>query len=118
MTTSFNRTARSSWLVAGAAATIAMFACDAQADTSQITVHFDKSTDVRQLYSKLQSAAAAVCREHEGRELRNVSETRACYNEALGNAVSRIDNAPLTSLHRASGDIRLAEHDMNRQHRS
>jgi UrcA family protein len=112
-------TVRTSWLVAGAAA-IAIFAGGVQAGTPapQITVRYAASTDTNLLYSRLQTASARVCRLHEGRELRNLAETHACYNEALGNAVAKIGNASLTSLHQAKTDMHLAQRDMNRQRRS
>jgi len=128
MINSLKQTARYSSLIAAAA--MAIFAAGAQAGTNtaqnmarateapRITVHYESSTDTQQLYSQLQSAAAAVCRQHEGRELRHLSETRACYEQALGNAVAKVDNAALTSLHYSVTDMRLAEHDTNRQYRS
>jgi UrcA family protein len=116
MDISLNKAARSTSLIAVAA--IAIFAGIAQASPSapQITVRYENSTDTQQLYSRLQSAAAAVCRQHEGRELRNLSETRACYNDALGNAVAKVGNGALTSLHHANSDMRLAQRETNRQH--
>lgn len=113
MTLSLHKTAS---LVTVAA--IAIFAGAAQASTPapQITVRYENSTDTQQLYSRLQSAAAAVCRQHEGRELRNLSDTRACYNEALGNAVAKVGNSALTSLHHSNTDMRLAQRETNRQH--
>jgi len=119
MTISMHKAVRTSWLVTGAAA-IAAFAGSALAgtDAPQLTVRYDKSTEAAQLYSRLQSASAAVCRQHEGRELRNLADTRACYTEALSKAVAKVGNATLTSLHHANTDMRLAKHDMNRQRRS
>jgi len=119
MIDSIRKTVRTSWLVTGAAA-IAIFAGGVQAGTPapQITVRYAAATDTNLLYSRLQTASAAVCRQHEGKELRNLAETRACYNEALGNAVAKIGDASLTSLHHATIEMHLAQHEMDRQHRS
>ena len=115
MATAINKT---SWILAGAA--IAIFAGSAQASTDapEITVHYAKPADASQLYSRLQVASAAVCRQHEGKELRQVAAARACYNEALNNAVDKVGDSELSALHRASVDMRVAQRDGTRKLRS
>jgi UrcA family protein len=116
MIDSSSRTARSSSLLAGAVA-IAIFAGGAQArsDVPQVTVRYKDSADTSQLYSQLQSASAVVCRQHQGKELRKMAETRACYNQALNNAVAKIGNVALSSLHHDNTEMRLAQRGTNRQ---
>jgi hypothetical protein len=81
-------------------------------------VHYTKTTDASHLYRRLRVASASVCRQHEGKELRQVAAARACYNEALDNAVAKVGNSELSALHQASSDMRVAQRDATRRLRS
>ena len=101
-------------------AAIAIFGGSARASTDapEITVRYTKATDASHLYARLQVASASVCRQHEGKELRQVAAARACYNEALDNAVAKVGNSTLTALHQANVDMRVAMRDATRKLRS
>ena len=59
----------------------------------------EKSAGAAVLYSRLQSAAKAVCPEYHSRDLSRLHFGRACYNTAVAQAVARIDHQSLTALH-------------------
>lgn len=116
MTIAIKSSPRHSWIIAGAAA-IAIFAGGAQASNvePQITVRITKDSDASQVYARLQTASASVCRQHDGKELRHFTATRACYNEALNDAVEKMGDSELTTLHHANVAMRVAQRDMNRR---
>lgn len=103
---------RYSWTIAGAAA-LAIFAGSAQAASSvpHATVRYAKRIDTTRLYARLQAASESVCRQHEGKELRNVIETRACYDQALSSAVAKVGDSALSTLHQAKREVRVAGGD-------
>ena len=54
---------------------------------------------VRDVYSRLQSAARQVCPDLDARDLARASQARACYREALSDAVSQISQPALSLVH-------------------
>lgn len=58
---------------------------------------------VRAIYAKLRVAAAHVCGEYDGRDLRAARESRRCFLETLNGAVASADNARLAALHQSGG---------------
>lgn len=53
------------------------------------------------LYDRLQAAARDVCREHRGRDLTSMKSYRACYADALQDAVNTVNGQTLTAIHKA-----------------
>jgi UrcA family protein len=120
MTDSSNKISpRNSWIVTGAVA-LAIFAGSAQAASPvpQATVRYAKRADTTHLYARLQAASQSVCRQHEGKELRHVTETRACYDRALNDAVAKVGDSALSALHHAKQDVRMAQNDSMARQRS
>jgi UrcA family protein len=117
-------THRGRWFATGAAA-LAMFTAAAQAEQAipQVTVKYadlnlSQQADTGELYSRLQAAAARVCSLRGTRELSQFMQRRACYNEALSDAVAKVDNSALTALHDARGNVRVAQRATVNQRRS
>lgn len=52
------------------------------------------------LYQRLRAAARSVCRTADGRNLNAAVESRKCFQQALDEAVSTVNSAPLTEIHR------------------
>jgi UrcA family protein len=72
--------------------------------TESVVVRFanldiESSAGAAVLYSRLQSAAKAVCPEYHSRDLSRLHFGRACYNTAVSEAVAKIDHQSLTALH-------------------
>ena len=70
-----------------------------------VAVHYadlDLTTDagVRVLYRRLQFASQRVCRSLESRELARAIRYRACYDQALTEAVAKVDVEMLSALHK------------------
>jgi UrcA family protein len=57
---------------------------------------------VETLYERLRAAAQEVCGRREARAVFYVAAARACYDEALATAVSRVESEPLNALHRVA----------------
>jgi len=51
------------------------------------------------LYQRLQAAARQVCGSYDGRNLNAADAWKACYNQALDEAVNDVGNARLSELH-------------------
>jgi UrcA family protein len=105
--------------VAGAAA-LTFFATTSFADTSdasafpQVVVNYDhldlaKSEDTKELYSRLQAASRRVCRPDSIKDIQQVARSRACYAQALSDAVANVDRASLTALHQTEQGTRIAQ---------
>ncbi|MET0498066.1 MAG: UrcA family protein [Steroidobacteraceae bacterium] len=111
-----NTAARTSWMVAGAAA-IAIFAGSAHAasEVAKVTVRYNEQTDTAELYAQLKRAAARVCRQYEGKALSKIADARACHAEVLDRAVANVGDSALSSLHRANADVRVVQRDAIRQ---
>jgi UrcA family protein len=110
---------RASERVSSAAAALALtfltlLAVDARADEPKgnppsITVRFSDlaladTVNAATVYRKLRNAASKVC--GLGRAAKSLHEHIAqqeCYEEALANAVRKVDRPTLTALHAASG---------------
>ena len=62
----------------------------------------DLTTDagVQALYRRLQVAAKRVCRSFEGREIGKGTKRRACYDQALSDAVTKVNLEMLSALHK------------------
>ena len=54
---------------------------------------------VRDVYARLKSAARQVCPDIDARDLGRAAKARACYQEALSDAVSRISQPALNLVH-------------------
>ena len=63
----------------------------------------DLATDTRVavLYGRLQAAARDVCSSHRGRDVKSMKMYRACYSNALEDAVNTVNAQTLTALHNA-----------------
>jgi UrcA family protein len=73
-------------------------------DTPTVTVDYtqydlNSAKDVDKLYARLRSASRRVCAPVEGNEYKRGPVWRACFNEALGRAVSQINHEAVTALH-------------------
>ena len=55
---------------------------------------------IKTLYRRLQVAAKQVCSAFAGLDIKDVIQRRACYKEALSDAVTKVDLERLTVLHR------------------
>lgn len=104
---------------------VSLFAMGAQAGeaTPQLTINYtdldlSKSVDAQALYAQLQSASRYVCNGFEGRELQRIQQHRACYAQALSDAVAVVDHANVTALYRSNNSIRVAQRGSNSQPRS
>ena len=84
-------------------------AADRTATASDIAVKYSgeqlgNEADAQALYTKLKSAARAVCDDNAGghrtMEVRNRAEK--CVKQALADAVRRIDRPMLTSVHEST----------------
>jgi UrcA family protein len=94
--------------VALAASTLAMtpsfaVAADAAAPR-EITVRYDElnmssASGASVLYARLRSASRSVCDVMDGRELRQHAAYNACYQQALSNAVAKVNRTSVTALH-------------------
>jgi len=51
------------------------------------------------LYGRLRAAAAVVCKQHEGPTLRVMGRQRACFDQAIAEAVKQIDSPTVTAYH-------------------
>jgi UrcA family protein len=105
-------TARNGWVALVAAMTTgtALLCSSAQAASAfgeipTVAVHYadlNLTTDagVRALYRRLQVAARQVCRSFESHEIGRATQRRACYNQALSNAVTKVNLEMLSVLHK------------------
>jgi UrcA family protein len=57
---------------------------------------------VQVLYRRLQVAAQRVCRVFEDHMLARSMKRRACYDQALSEAVAKVDLGTLTALHKSA----------------
>ena len=117
-TTHDNVMHRASERVSAAAAAIALtfltlLTVDARASESRtpppsVTVSysdvaFGNTAGAADVYRKLKLAARKVCGVDFGsKDLAQIAAARACYEEALNNAVMKIDRPTLTALHTSS----------------
>lgn len=70
-----------------------------------VTVEFSdldlaRGAGVEVLYRRLRAAAKSVCGTNDGRNLNGRQEWRKCYDQALDEAVAKVNNSRLTELHR------------------
>ena len=84
----------------------------AEQDLPTKIVRFDdldiaKPAGAKVLYHRIQAAALEVCRGPSSREFQLMAMERACIEQAIDNAVRRVDSAPLTEL-RFGSEFRLA----------
>ena len=59
----------------------------------------ERGNGANTLYQRLQRAAKQVCGSADGRNIAASQATKACYNEALGAAVEKVNNEQLSELH-------------------
>ncbi len=69
-----------------------------------VTVNFSdldvaRGAGVETLYQRLRTAAKAVCGAKDIRKLNETKAWRACYTQALDNAVEKVGNERLNQLH-------------------
>jgi len=69
-----------------------------------VTVKYDEydlsnTKGAAALYARLRDASKQVCAQLEGRDLRLHAAWKACYNEALSNAVLQVNRDTVTALH-------------------
>lgn len=67
-----------------------------------------QSADAQRLYARLKYAAQKVCNGYDSRDLRMQRLQDACYDEALSNAVAKVNEPALTAVHAAEPRIRVA----------
>jgi UrcA family protein len=67
-----------------------------------------QSSDAARLYARLKYAAQKVCNSYDSRDMNMQRAHDACYDTALSNAVAKVNDAKLSSLHAAEPRIRLA----------
>jgi UrcA family protein len=70
----------------------------------EVTVHYDElnmasASGAAALYAKLRSASRQVCEPLAGRELYQRAAFNACYEQALSNAVAKVNRTGVTALH-------------------
>ena len=70
----------------------------------EVTVRYDElnmasDSAATALYSRLRSASRQVCAPFQGRELRHRAAFKACYAQALSNAVVQVNRTAVTALH-------------------
>lgn len=105
---------------AGAAAValtfLTLLTVDARADepkgnppsitVSYSDVAFGNTSGASDVYRKLKAAARQVCGvDYGNKALEQVAAARACYEEALADAVRKIDRPRLTALHSAESRV-------------
>ena len=85
-------------------------AADRTATASDIAVKYSgeqlgNEADAQALYKKLRSAARAVCDDNAGghRTLEVRNRTEKCVNQVLADAVRKIDQPLLTTVHESKG---------------
>ncbi len=62
-------------------------------------INLESAAGAKVLYMRVRDAAEAVCRSHQGRSVREISEYNACFDQAVGAAVASINNPGLTALY-------------------
>jgi UrcA family protein len=67
-----------------------------------------QSSDAARLYARLKYAAQKVCNSYDSRDMNVQRGHDACYETALSNAVARVNDAKLSSLHANAPRIKLA----------
>lgn len=61
----------------------------------------DRPADVTRLYKRIHAAAEKVCAPHETGGLSASAYQRACVNQAVGDAVAKVNHPQLSALHSA-----------------
>lgn len=89
-------------------------------DVPSVIVHFadldlTHGEGVAVLYRRLKGAAETVCAPDDGRDLGSQMRYKACWQTALGAAVSKVDKPALTAYYRAqfngrNAAVQLAQH--------
>jgi len=69
---------------------------------------FRDPAQVRDVYARLQQAAMFVCGVQPGSDRTRSAADRACADQALGEAVGKLDRPLLTAMHQQSGAPMLA----------
>lgn len=100
-------------LVIAAATLVADIASAGEHDAASAVVRYSdldltQSTDAARLYARLKYAAQKVCNSYDSRDMNVQRKHDACYDTALSNAVAKVDDAQLSSLHAAEPRIRVA----------
>lgn len=100
-------------LAIAAATLVADIASAGEHDAASTVVRYSdldltQSSDAARLYARLKYAAQKVCSSYDSRDMNVQRLHDACYDAALSNAVARVDDAKLSSLHAAEPRIRVA----------
>jgi UrcA family protein len=113
-----NRAFASAWAVLGAAiSAFTLFAGNAAAKDPEVTIAYQVSTqgldlskpaEARELYSRLKHAADVVCTHGMRIDLAPPSDPRACYEQALGQAVLFVNRPLLTQIYLETHTLREA----------
>jgi UrcA family protein len=72
-------------------------------------LNLQNQSDAAELYARLRRAANSVCSTFEAPTIRVVTERNECVDEALSNAVAKVDNYAVTALHAKVSRVRVAE---------
>lgn len=110
-------------VLAGAVAIAGLSLLSGAASAESLTVKFEdlnlaSEQGVATLYSRLQAASRAVCRDFDGQQLRQKAERRQCYAEALSGAVAQVNHSSITALHMAKRNVRVAQSASDGERRS
>jgi UrcA family protein len=93
--------------IAISSAGIANAAVSATAGAPTITVKYDEldvttQRGAQELYARLRAASKQVCAPLDSRDLRRHYAWKACYTQALSNAVVQVNREAVTALHQRS----------------
>jgi UrcA family protein len=101
-------------VAAGAAGALLLSVTPARAETAASgpdevevhseTVHFDdlnlsSPKDAKRLYTRLRGAAETVCGDYDVRDFVDTREARKCENDAVAEAVAKVNQPLLTSVY-------------------
>jgi len=78
-------------------------------------LNVNNDAGIRVLHSRLQVAAKQVCRPFTGKTLRQIAESRKCFDQAITQSIKQIDRPALTAHHldwtgKAETPTQVAEH--------
>src|SRR6266702_3895802 len=71
------------------------------ADVSYVATDLTRPEDAERLYRRIQRAARVVCSEPDIGDLPIRAAYKQCYNQAVDNAVAKLNASVLTAVHRS-----------------
>lgn len=109
--------------IGAAAMSLLAFTAGAEESVPQIVVKYQgidlaQKDNAADLYARLRSASRAVCEEPDNRQLRKLELYRACYAQALADAVATVDHASVTALFNSDKSIWVAQRGTDTQRRT